>query len=591
MSLTQGAIMRTYQTDDVNHQPILQIIDIKKLSSTSDRYRLVISDGQHYQQAMLATQLNSLITTQQVKEHCIVRLDEFISNNVAKRKVIIILKLSTVSDGPGHQIGNPVNVDTAAAKGVTAPPAAAAAAVKPEPTPYNPYAGSAPAMVQTPAMAQQNFHPISSLNPYQNKWTIKARVTRKSDMRKWSNVKGEGQLFSVELLDAEGGQIKATMFREAATKFFPIFQEGKVYIISKGNLKLANKRWNTLPNDYELTLNSDADVQAVQEDAGIQMQRFDFNTIEQIRNVQADQMTDVIGIVKDFTPVANIVSRRTQKELTKRTITVMDDTLLSIDVTLWGEDAERCNEAELKGNPVIVIKKCKVSDFGGKSLNASFGSQIFMNMDVPRAHELRSWYDTKGRSATVETLSGQRTGGGPAERKQLEAVKEEQLGFDKPAYFRSRATVTYFKNDMNKPPWYAACPSASCNKKVTSDNQGGWFCEKCNRSYDGYEPRYILNMILSDATGGEWATAFNEQGEQLLGISAKELEEFVHSGNEQAFAEVFKRANFKDYVFKLRCKVDTTQDGDQRQRVSLMQAQPLDFKAESTHLLAELAKM
>lgn len=34
-----------------------------------------------------------------------------------------------------------------------------------------------------------------------NRWTIKARVTVKSDVRTWSNAKGEGKLFSVNLLD------------------------------------------------------------------------------------------------------------------------------------------------------------------------------------------------------------------------------------------------------------------------------------------------------------------------------------------------------------------------------------------------------
>ena len=33
-----------------------------------------------------------------------------------------------------------------------------------------------------------------------------------------------------------------------------------VYVISKGQLKLANKRFNRVPNEYELTLNKDAEI-------------------------------------------------------------------------------------------------------------------------------------------------------------------------------------------------------------------------------------------------------------------------------------------------------------------------------------------
>lgn len=33
------------------------------------------------------------------------------------------------------------------------------------------------------------------------RWTIRARVTNKSQIRTWSNSRGEGKLFSLELVD------------------------------------------------------------------------------------------------------------------------------------------------------------------------------------------------------------------------------------------------------------------------------------------------------------------------------------------------------------------------------------------------------
>ena len=44
-------------------------------------------------------------------------------------------------------------------------------------------------------------YPISSLTPYQNRWTIRARVTSKSNIKTWSNSRGEGKLFNIELVD------------------------------------------------------------------------------------------------------------------------------------------------------------------------------------------------------------------------------------------------------------------------------------------------------------------------------------------------------------------------------------------------------
>ena len=110
-------------------------------------------------------------------------------------------------------------------------------------------------------------------------------MTNKSDRKTWSNANGSGELFSVDLLDADvgaradcsprlivfaddvatlllqGGQIKATVFKDAVPKFWNLLQENKVsaliaccmllhrsllrlqvYIISKGSLKIAKKQ-------------------------------------------------------------------------------------------------------------------------------------------------------------------------------------------------------------------------------------------------------------------------------------------------------------------------------------------------------------
>jgi replication factor A1 len=60
------------------------------------------------------------------------------------------------------------------------------------------------------------------------RWVIKARITSKSEIRSWNNAKGSGQLFSIDLLDATGGEIRGTFFKDACDKFFPMLQEGKV---------------------------------------------------------------------------------------------------------------------------------------------------------------------------------------------------------------------------------------------------------------------------------------------------------------------------------------------------------------------------
>lgn len=61
---------------------------------------------------------------------------------------------------------------------------------------------------------------------------IKARVTNKSQIRKWSNSRGEGQLFSMDLVD-ESGEIRCAAFRDLVDKFYEMIE------VNSGKIALA----------------------------------------------------------------------------------------------------------------------------------------------------------------------------------------------------------------------------------------------------------------------------------------------------------------------------------------------------------------
>lgn len=73
------------------------------------------------------------------------------------------------------------------------------------------------------------------------------------------------------------------MFNEAAKKFHPIFDLGKVYYISKGTLRLANRQFKTVQNDYEMNLNENSIVEEAQgESAFIPETKYNFVKIDQL---------------------------------------------------------------------------------------------------------------------------------------------------------------------------------------------------------------------------------------------------------------------------------------------------------------------
>lgn len=44
------------------------------------------------------------------------------------------------------------------------------------------------------------------------RWTIRARVTNKGQIRTWSNSRGEGKLFSIEMVDESVSRLCLNMF-------------------------------------------------------------------------------------------------------------------------------------------------------------------------------------------------------------------------------------------------------------------------------------------------------------------------------------------------------------------------------------------
>ena len=87
----------------------------------------------------------------------------------------------------------------------------------------------------------------------------------------------------------------------------------------------------------------------------------------------------------------------------------MDRSGKVVSLTIWGAEAEGFDGSTC---PVMALKGCKVSDFGGRSLSTHFSSLMNLDPDIPEAHQLRGWFDSVGKNKEVTSISDQRMGGG-----------------------------------------------------------------------------------------------------------------------------------------------------------------------------------
>ncbi|KAI6166844.1 hypothetical protein EDD17DRAFT_1541509 [Pisolithus thermaeus] len=591
VQLTSGICNRLSEAtpseiDEIGGGYTVQLVSIKKVTALSaaaptiDRYRIIMSDGVHFIQAMLATQLNDLVSNEEIVKNSVVIIDKLTCNVLGDKRLIIVLDLHVVSREE-EKIGNPT-----AAPSLAQPPAAAAES---RPAASAPAYQASHSAANEPVLAQprpatsnrpgRSIYPIEGLNPYQNNWTIKARVTQKSEVRTWSNPRGDGKLFNVTLMD-ESGEIRGTGFNAVVDALYDMFEEGKVYYISKARVNLAKKKFSHIQNEYELSLERNTEVEECLEPSSLPMVKYNFVPLSQLEELQRDSVCDVICIVKEVGDLEEVVSKANRR-LIKRDLIIVDKSQYAVKLTLWGRQAETFAADDLA---VIAFKSVKVGDFGGKSLSVISSTLMTISPDIEEAHLLRGWYDGIGGEKTFQSYSNVSSGGGSSaafnrnEMRSILDVKQSQIGMDKVDFFSTRATIMHVKSENIA---YPACPTQGCNKKVTEVNER-WRCEKCDKTYERPEYRYILSMAVADWSGQAWLQGFNDAGLVVFDKSADEIMRMKEQ-NESEFNAYVAQAIGKTYNFSCRAKQDTYNE-QTRVRYGIAKVSPLDYQEEAKHL-------
>ena len=450
-------------------------------------------------------------------------------------------------------------------------------------------------------MRDENYLPISALSLYQNRWQIKARISNKGDIKHWSNPRGEGTLFSVELIDENGDEIRGTFFKEQCDKFYNYLQCGKVYAFSGGRLKMANKQYTSIKCDYEITFDSTTKIEELMDDSAIKNCTFQFIKIGDLENVAPNALVDVIGIVKECYEVQTITTKRDNKELKKRDLLIADDSNTEIRLTLWGAKADSPDLDQFDNNPVYAFKGVKVSDYNGRSLGCVQNSQLFECPDVQETLTLQTWWQTEGQTSKQSSYNNGQSSGGSNRinietRNNLSQIKEENLGFsEKGDYLTIKGRIKWIKTDSV--PYYPACTIGECKKKVTQMAFGqanaAFHCDRCNMDMDKPNYRYILSAHIVDHTGEHlYVSFFNTEAEKILGgKTADELSELKMTGDAQDEAEyddIFAEALFKEYYFVLRCKNEIVND-QARLKVTVRNVEEVDYEKECAELTKAIA--
>lgn len=108
---------------------------------------------------------------------------------------------------------------------------------------------------------------------------------------------------------------------------------------------------------------------------------------------------DVCGVIAEVSD-NEMVNLRKGSQKIRKYLTLIDDSGCAISLTLWATMCDRITNDDI--HKVVAVKGARVSEFGGKSLNAADDhSTLFPELNHERCRQLLKWYTelrNKGQS-------------------------------------------------------------------------------------------------------------------------------------------------------------------------------------------------
>jgi len=359
-----------------------------------------------------------------------------------------------------------------------------------------------------------------------------------------------------------------------------------VYYLTRATLKPANKQFcGSITHDFELTLNHDSVLEPCADEGDIPGMQYTFVPISELEKMDKTGLVDIIGVCKETGDLDRIMSRKLNKELTKRDIKLVDQSTTEVTLTIWGSQAETF---EGTTHPVVALKGARLSDFNGCSLSSGSSTKMDLNPDLDEAFKLKGWFDNGGCNAESMSIS-KRVNRNMDNFKTFEEAKLENIGGTGEAgYYSVCATVLQLKSENCL---YQACPNGDCKKKVLDQQNGMYRCEKCNQEFPEFRWRILMQMNIADMTGNQWCTAFQEQAETILGTTCEDLGR-LKTADMEDYTRIFSRANFKQFNMRLRVKMETYND-ESRLRSVVASVTPVanDLETHKKRLQDEIVAM
>ena len=432
-------------------------------------------------------------------------------------------------------------------------------------------------------------------------YKLLVKVTSKGEIKQYRS--GKGKLFSFVIMDELGNKMQAVGFDKIADKFKDEIVENNIYEITGGYIRTADKRFDPPGSDYKLILTESTTITKKDDEEKNFKDKFTdpdnkFWNINEIKEAQINTIVNVVCLVGDKgeptykdTKSGSILIRK---------MFVLDQSNEKMELTLW----RNLTQLNMNNGDILVCKKVRVNDFGGKNLTSTTESKIYINpiiTDFPEiAKEIQSLKLFAEQNEINKGINPQSDNNNDNNIKKNESTKAN-IASNKPEinnsninnnntiqkkefndkivyidsildemnkyaltdfdhrfpFYKIRATVTHLGHTEKN--FYPGCPNRECNRKLTFSN-GDWICQSCRQSFKTPRYYYSLNIRVKDCSSEYWVDIFGKPAEMIMNINADDYRNILVNRDEEKLGQISEGVEYKEFYFLLKVRLNKYND-------------------------------
>lgn len=287
-----------------------------------------------------------------------------------KGKLFILINQEPLYGGRSFsKIGNPLLIDDIVAGAEILRGATNMLQLEPEPAKNNRNQISKPIARNTSAIVkndkseiykEDDYTPISCLNTNLQSWVICARLEIMGPIRTFTKKNSEeGSICNCIFAD-NSGKINMCFWKSEQEKFFGNLHEGQIYIISGGEVKVANPKFNRTTHSCDITCSRTTVIDSADNVPWLQKFQINLKNLSVIPEASSKQGLTLAAIIS-APGEKTTIQKRDGDSLDKTSIYIYDHSGTTVEIIAWGNAGDSL--LDFKQGDIVIITNLLIQQY------------------------------------------------------------------------------------------------------------------------------------------------------------------------------------------------------------------------------------